>query len=142
VQKGAKSEDPDYDSEAKLTINYIEIPMNVLYRPTMQKIRFFLGAGPSVAFALSGKDKGKENGVPYSAKVKFGNNPDEDDMKRLDLGANFLAGIETPGGFVVSFNYNLGLSNLAPGNDGSGFDVKMRNRYFGLKAGYLLTRRK
>lgn len=135
VQKGAKVKMSDIDYESKLTLHYVEVPLNILYKPAMQKVQFFVGAGPSFAVALSGKEKETENGNTTTYKYKFGNNPDEHDMRRMDFGANFITGIETKTGFLVAVNYNLGLSNVAPG---SSDDSTIKNRYFGFKIGYML----
>ncbi|MFT3747669.1 MAG: porin family protein [Agriterribacter sp.] len=140
VQKGAKSEIKDMNYESKLMLNYIELPLNFLYKPEMQKLRFFVGAGPSIAYALSGKEKEKDNGVNTTYTYKFGNNPDEHDLRALDFGANFLTGIETPGGFLIALNYNMGLSNLLPG--GSSDDGTIKSNYFGFKVGYKLKGKK
>lgn len=134
VQKGYKESDQDY--EDKLTLHYIEIPFNFLFKPKMEKLQFFAGAGPSIAYAVSGKEKEKDMGNTYIYKYKFGNNPDEHDMRAFDFGANFLTGIQTDGGFIITVNYNLGLSNLAPGNGSDEGSIK--SRYFGFKIGYML----
>lgn len=139
VQKGAQTKMSDYAYESKLTLNYVEVPLNVLFKPEMQKVQFFVGAGPSVAVALSAKEKEKENGNTTTYKYKFGNNPDEHDMKRLEIGANFITGVELKGGFLVALNYNLGISNIAPGSSDDG---TIKNRYFGFKVGYLLKDKK
>src|ERR1043166_10060738 len=68
---------------------------------------FFIGAGPSVSFAVSGK--GKFNDL--SAKMHFGNS-DADDMRGFDFGANVLTGYQSPGGFLITANFNQGFSNL------------------------------
>jgi hypothetical protein len=138
VQKGYKVSDQDY--EDKLTLHYIEIPFNFLFKPKMEKVQFFAGAGSSLAYALSGKEKEKNIGNTYTYKYKFGNNPDEHDMKAFDFGANFLTGIQTNGGFVIVINYNLGLSNLAPGDASDEGSIK--NRYFGFKIGYMFKEKK
>ncbi|MGZ5220569.1 MAG: porin family protein [Chitinophagaceae bacterium] len=139
VQKGYKVEISDENYKDKLTLHYVEIPLNILFKPQMQKVRFFVGAGPSIALALSGKEKEEDNGSTNTYKYKFGNNPDEHDMKRLDFGANFITGIETKSGFLVAVNYNLGLSNVAPGDSDDG---TIKNRYFGFKVGYLFKDKK
>ena len=93
---------------------------------------------PAFHFVQKGyNEKIPENDYTY----KFGNNPDEDDMRALDFGANFLAGIETRTGFLVAVNYTHGLSDLAPGGDASN-DSHIKNRFFGFKAGYLLKGKK
>lgn len=137
LQKGYKVSEDNYTD--KLTLNYIELPLNVLFKPEMQKVQLFVGAGPSVAYALSGKEKEEDNGSTETYKYKFGNNPDEHDMKRLEIGANFIAGVETKTGFLVALNYNLGLSNVGPGDSDDG---TIKNRYFGFKVGYLLKQKK
>ena len=133
VQKGAKTEEQDYES--KLTLHYAEIPLNFLFKPEMANLQFFVGAGPSIAFALSGKEKEKYNGDTDTYKIKFGDDPDEHDMRRADIGANFVAGIETKSGFIAAFNFNHGLSNLVPGGSDDG---SIKNRYFGVRIGFLL----
>jgi hypothetical protein len=136
VQKGAKAEDGT--DESKLTLNYIEVPLNLLLKPEMKKIHLFLGAGPSIAYAFSGKEIEKHNGVKTTYKYKFGNKPDKHDLDAFDFGANFLTGFQTPGGFMVALNYNLGFSNLAPGSSSS--DGKIKSKYFAVRVGYLLKR--
>jgi len=139
VQKGAKTKMTDIDYKSTLTLNYIELPLNFLFKPEMPRLRFFVGGGPSIAYAFSGKEKETENGATNTHKYKFGNNPDEHDLKAVDFGANFLTGIETKTGFLFSVNYNLGLSNLAPGGSSDG---TIKSRYFGFKVGYMLKGKK
>lgn len=139
VQKGGKSEVSDIDYESKLTLNYVEVPFNFLFKPKMQNVQFFAGAGPSIAVALSGKEKEKDNGGTQTYKYKFGNNPDEHDMKRTDFGANFITGIETKTGIIVAINYNMSLSNVAPGDSDDG---TLKNRYWGFKIGYIFKAKK
>lgn len=136
VQKGYKYSDIDYTD--KLTLNYIEISMNVLFKPKMSGLQFFVGAGPSVAFALSGKEKENDYGTITTYKVEFGNNEDEDDMKGVDFGANLITGIQLRNGFLVSINYDLGINNLLPGNPDEG---SLKSKYWGFKIGYMFGRR-
>ena len=140
VQKGSKSSDETY--EDKLTYNYLELPLNFVYNTS----GFFIGAGPSIASGLSGKEKYEDKQDPsYSGntKVEFGS--DDDQVKRFEFGANFLTGYKTAGGFLVSANYNLGLTNILNGtSDGSGlFDGgTIKNKYFAIKIGYVFNGRK
>lgn len=100
--------------------------MNIVYK-TQKDRGFFIGAGPSIAYGLSGKEK-------YSdSKVKFGSGDDE--VKPIDFGINALAGYQFGNGFLFSLNYNLGLSNIQKGNSSEMGTVK--NKYFCLKIGYL-----
>lgn len=137
VQKGAKDEQTSGNVTEKVTIgvNCIEIPMNLLYNSSGNMGSFFIGAGPSFTLALSGKWKFDDGTNSLTEDIKFGSG-DEDLMKGFDLGANFLAGYCFPNGLLLSANYNLGLSNLAPGGSADG---TLKSSYFGIKLGYILN---
>ena len=55
VQKGTQSE--DMGEKSTTNINCLEIPVNFLYRTGGKAGSFFVGAGPSFAFNISGKSK-------------------------------------------------------------------------------------
>lgn len=132
VQKGAVPKGLQPDEKEKITLNYIEVPLNFAFRTR----GFMIGAGPSVAFGISGHDKYSSSTQPEEkTSIKWGNS-DEDDLKRMDVGANFLTGYQFSNGLMVAANYNLGLSNLAPGTSSS--DAKATNNYFGFKLAYSL----
>ncbi len=139
VQKGTKSENTNgpVTEKSSTSVNYIEMPLNFLFNVNQGKSggTFFIGAGPSIAFAVSGKTKFDDGTNSVSEKLKFGNGTD-DDMKRMDLGANFITGYRFKNGLLISVNYNAGLSNLIPGESG-GYSAK--SNYFGIKLGYLLN---
>ncbi|MBL0232106.1 MAG: PorT family protein [Chitinophagaceae bacterium] len=123
--------------KSKSTINLIEVPVNFLYNSNGKGGNFFVGAGPSLGFGISGNSRTTySDGTPEeSSKIKFGNTID-DDLKGLDLGANLLAGYCLKGGFMFSVNYNLGLSNLVPKPEGN---EKMKSHYIGIKLGWMLA---
>jgi hypothetical protein len=131
VQKGYKVTDVDYTD--KLTINYLEVPLDLVFRPTMPQVQFFVGAGPSFSFAFSGKEKEDDAGSSSTYDYKFGNNPDEHDMRGFDYGVNFLTGVELKCGFLFAASYNIGLRNLVPGGSSDG---SVKNSNIGLRVGY------
>ena len=135
VQKGSKDENTEsgYTYKVKTTLNYLELPLNVLYNTRGSKGNFFIGAGPSLSIGLSGKSSEELAGEKSSEKIKFGNS-DDDDLKSIDCGTNILAGYETKSGFLVSANYYHGLSNLMPDYT---HESKFNNKYFGMKVGYM-----
>lgn len=137
VQKGTKDEETfgGVTEKIKLTVNCIEVPLNFLYNAPGNSGNFFIGAGPSLAFALSGKITVDDGTNSTSVDMKFGN-ADDDNMKGLDLGANFLTGYCFSNGLLLSANYNIGVNNLFPGgsNDGT-----LKSHYFGIKLGWLLN---
>ncbi|MES2647593.1 MAG: porin family protein [Bacteroidota bacterium] len=130
TQKGAKSSSDD-GMDGSINLNYIELPLNFVYRMNNDNCGLFIGAGPSVAFGISGKSKSDEY---EDEKVKFGNG-DDADLKALDLGGNIIAGFQFKNGVFLSANYNLGLNNFIPGEDID--DIKGTNNYFGFKIGFM-----
>lgn len=136
IQKGSKDEQTSggVTETVSVNINSIEVPLNFLYNAGSNSGSFFIGAGPSFAFALSGKFKYSDGSNSVSEDIKFGNG-DDDDIKGMDLGANFLAGYNFKNGLLFSVNYNAGLANLSPG---SSSDETLKSHYFGIKLGYFL----
>jgi len=134
TQKGGKLKEQSFTDKA--TFNYLELPLNFVYNTKSAKGKFFIGAGPSFAFGLSGKDKWEDGTEKGSDDIKFGSG-DEDDFKAFDAGINFLAGYRFAGGFLIAANYNAGLNNLVNTIDGD--NSKMHNRYFGFRIGYMFS---
>jgi len=132
VQKGSKDEDPDFDEKMTLNINYIEMPVNLLYRTTHAGNYFFFGGGPAIAYAVSGQLKYEWPGDEEKYDLNFGND-ESDDFKPFDFGINALAGYQLKNGLQFSLNYTHGLGNLMIDSD----DGKLKNTSFGLKIGYV-----
>ncbi len=132
VQKGGKlSEEGSTD---KLTLNYLELPLNFVFNTITSKGMFFVGVGPSVNIGIAGKEKWNyDDGETGEEKVNFGSNPD-DDFKAFELGINALTGYQFKSGFFVSANYNAGLSNVANNFD---YDSQYHNWYFGINIGFM-----
>ncbi len=137
VQKGTKDEQTygNGTAKSKIIVNYIEMPLNFLYNSRGKTVNFFIGGGPAVAIAISGKAKYDDGTIKLSEKFKFGNG-DDATMTRGDLGANFIAGFSLNNGLLLSLNYNAGLINLMPHRTG---DASFRSNYFGIKLGYMLS---
>jgi hypothetical protein len=136
VQKGYSVKDEAVTE--KVTINYFEVPLNFIYNAKRNE-GFFIGAGPSISYGISGNDKFEYSGTGMpddNEKIKFGSG--EGEVKPLDFGANVLAGYKLEGGFMISGNYNLGLNKIN-NDDGSGEGGTIKNRYFSVKIGYMFS---
>lgn len=136
VQKGTRNEQSFGGVTEKIKINVycLEMPFDFLYNSRGKTANIFIGGGPSLAVALSGKVKYDDGTIKTSEDLKFGNG-DEDYMRPVDFTANIIAGFSLNNGLMFSVNYNAGLTNLIPqGTD----DVKFRSSYFGIKLGYFL----
>ena len=133
VQKGTKDEQTTSGTTEKvsLTTNHIEVPVNCIYTSN----GFFIGAGPSISFGVSGKFKSSDGTNKTDEHVKYGNT-DNDDLKAFDLGINALSGYQFKSGFFIAVNYNIGLSNLLPGDVPNS---SLKSSYTGIRLGYLLN---
>ncbi|MGZ3764454.1 MAG: porin family protein [Mucilaginibacter sp.] len=125
--KGGKvNEETGYVST---TLNYIEVPINLLFKQRIGNGKFFVGGGPYLAFATSGKNT--ENDI--SEDVQFGKNSGE--INSSDFGLNFLAGYQLDKGFGLNLNYGLGFSNLYNGDFGPG---SIKNKTISVSVSYFL----
>lgn len=126
VQKGSKIS--SNGATATQTLNYIELPLNVLYRTPAGSGHFFGGIGPALGYGVSGTAKSDGE----SQDIHFGSS-DTDDYKPFEVSGNILAGYEFSNGFFVSANYNHGFSNILNGGDS---DASAKNSYIGIRLGY------
>lgn len=135
VRTGTKDEASNNGQTASvdMSINNLELPVNILFNAHSAVGTFFIGAGPSLAYALSGKATASDGSNSTSADLHFGNSAD-DDMKRLNLAANFTTGFTFKQGLLLAVNYNAGLSNLLPQATDNN---KITSHYFGIRLGYM-----
>lgn len=111
---------------------YLEVPVNAVYKTG----RFYMGAGPYLGYALSGKwiEKGEDDdntdNFNDSGKIIFGG---DEGYKRVDFGINLLAGYQLKNKINLGIGYSLGLSN----KDDSDY-WSSKNRVFSLSVGYSL----
>jgi hypothetical protein len=133
-------------SDASLNISYIEVPINLLYKPELGGGKLLLGFGPYIAFGIGGKLKAN-NGE--SRTIAFKNEVTTSDLtsgrpylRRLDAGANLLFGYELSSQLSVQLNTQLGLTKInstykgVVGVIGNNDREKFRNTGFGLSVGY------
>lgn len=134
-QKGSESD----ATGAKTTLNYIDIPVNFIYKPMVGRGNMVLGFGPYVGFGIGGKVNYTNN---TTTEVKFTENfdgtyPTAAQFKRTDAGANLIAGYEFPNNLSLNLNAQLGLKNINPEMPASVNDqTRFRNTGFGLSLGY------
>lgn len=148
--KGAKNEffNPplkaagDYTTTTRLS--YIELPLNLLFRPQLGNGHLLLGFGPYVAYGISGKETTQLNSISVERPVKFKNSVEgwidlvENAYYRpLDAGANILFGYEFAMGAFVQLNAQLGLLKINPEYSWISDDqTAYRNTGYGLSLGY------
>ena len=120
--------------DQKLTINYIDLPVNLLYKTGIQgKGRFSLGVGVTASYIIGGRNKmqayGKSNDTPYTVnnntRIVKGN-----PLAMFDLGVNLVGGYEFPTGLFIRAYYTAGIKDIGLGSESD------KNRIWGLSAGY------
>ena len=129
--KGTNSRYTDSGTTYKetLNLNYLEIPLNAVYKIELGNKKVLLKAGPYLGFAFSGKyiyDDGS------SDKVNIGSDRNNDEIKALDFGLNFGAGIGIKS-YTLGLQYEFGLANISP-DTSNGY--KISNSVFGISLGY------
>lgn len=132
-QKGA-----NYQNENRhLKLTYIEVPVNLVYKPVLGAGRMLLGFGPYVGFGLGGKQEatnGTETDVEFTKTYDAGIAKPQ--VKGIDYGGNLLAGYEFRNNVSFQVNAQLGLANLMPEGTPGNTNVKENNTGFGVSVGY------
>jgi hypothetical protein len=133
-----------FGTENKINIGYIEVPVNLLYKPDLGTGKLLLGFGPYVAFGIGGNYVFDANGsdkrpIKFKSQVTLAEAISQDNyyLKGFDAGANFLFGYEWSNRFSVQLNAGLGLvdiytkvENIDPGK------TSQKNTGFGVSVGY------
>ena len=142
IQKGGKITIPG-SSESSTTLNYLELPLNVVYNLPAGDGNVFLGGGPSFGLGLSGKDKSKDlesggSGTETTTDIKFDGKKDATDnfehLKAIDFGINLIGGYKLANGLFFNVGYSFGLSNISVETDETA-----KNNGLSFKVGYLFN---
>lgn len=128
------------------TLNYLELPLNVVYKASVGSGSIMLGFGPYLAYGLGGKSKLKVGGATTNFDVKFQNTVDAKDIlanpgtsyyRPFDAGANIFFGYETAMGIFLQLETQLGLLDINSDYKGVNMDkANTKNTGFGLSLGY------
>lgn len=151
LQKKAEIEFPADEESGKTStmtssLNYLELPVNLVYSIPVNNMSVYFSAGPSLGYGISGKMKYKgwqvseepHEVTPVEESTDAFKKEDKGGagLKRFDLSANVNAGIQLNNGLYVNAGYLAGLSNLVES------EGKYKNRGILLTVGFLLPSRK
>lgn len=140
--KGAKSKaqmlfGTNYKSTT--TLNYLEVPLNFVYKGALGGGFVMVGLGPYFAFGISGKVKdnyGTTN-VKFKSTIELGDDVSVPYVKRFDAGANIFAGYQMAGGLFFQFNTQFGMLKINPEDKHIPNDkTSYKNTGFGVSLGY------
>jgi len=128
--KGGNSNDGE--STGKIKLNYLQLPVNVVYTIPVRQGKFFFGGGPYAAYALSAKAQDKIGGRNISVDLTLGSD-NNSDIKRTEFGLTLMVGFQFTNKLILGVNSDLGLTSILPGENNG---YSMRNRVYGISAGY------
>lgn len=129
-----------YNRKDVLRLNYLEIPLNVLYNIPVGPGKLFIGGGPYLGIGISDKEsytvtytssgETNLNQVNNGSKnITYGSG--YNDIKSTDFGLGAKLGFALKKGWLISFNYEYGFTDLSNDPRYSG-----KNRTLSLSLGY------
>jgi len=130
-------------SNSTTSINYLEMPLNIVYKAACSNGSFMVGVGPYVAYGLKGKVKTTGDAVTVETNIEFKNTIELTDpldvpfYKGFDAGANAFAGYEMANGVFCQLNMQLGLLKInSEYSEYPDDKTSVKNTGFGLSTGY------
>lgn len=127
----------------KLTMKYLELPVNLVYKIPVSFGKFVVGAGPYAAYCVRADYKLRAFGAggqvaTGSKRIDFDSSPNVFgtgmNMQRWDAGLNFVAGVEFNNCITITGHYGYGLMNIDKSAE------NLNNRYWGVSLGFLFDR--
>lgn len=132
-QKGSELSNGD-----KLSIGYVEVPVNLVYKPVLGTGSVLLGFGPYIGMGIHGTmdytDKTAKDVI--FTNIYSATEATDYQFKKIDAGANFMAGYEFRNKLSASVKAQLGLIDINPESNIEGDHTRYRNTGFGLSMGY------
>ncbi|HVM88713.1 MAG TPA: outer membrane beta-barrel protein [Puia sp.] len=125
-----------YDTKASVHVSFIKIPINLIYKSGGKNGKLSIGVGPYFAFGVGGHYT--SDNTNEKIKIHFGSNPDEDDLKRVDIGVDLMACYKLNDKICVRASFDLGAINyLTPGSTA---DASAHCLSFGITGCYSLSK--
>ncbi|MEX0720318.1 MAG: porin family protein [Balneolaceae bacterium] len=146
--KGAEREQPiiggTETSTMTIRTSYIELPINLLYKPILGNGNLIVGFGPYVAMGVDGEAEVESGGTTENRDIIFqsavdASDPSEDVVyfRLWDAGANFIVGYEFANRISLQLNAQLGLTDINPEREDLPNDESsLKNTGFGVSLGY------
>lgn len=148
--KGHKSDAGEigFTKDFKAKVNYLELPVQILFKPAVSSGNMVIGLGPYIAYGLGGKWKSPEDVligdimIPNEGDIEFNKKGGEADFgtfvygKPWDYGGKAVLGYEYLSKYLLQFNYQWGMENIISqwGDDKRNASIKTKG--YGLSIGY------
>jgi hypothetical protein len=139
--KGARQNIITDDITKTVSLSYIEVPINLLYRPQFGNGHLLIGVGPYGGYGVFGKERVKTGTVTTELKVKYLTDASEEPTtyvyyRALDAGANIFFGYEFYNGIFLQLNGQMGLLKVNCDYGLPNDKTSKKNIGFGLSVGY------
>jgi hypothetical protein len=141
--KGAKDEGQfmGLDFSAEYNLSYLELPLNLLYKPVLGSGYLLLGFGPYLGYGVGGKATYSAENVSIEEDITFTSDYEGEwepsYFKPFDFGGNLFFGYELFNGLSFQVNTQLGLMNIKSENTTiDGDETVFKNTGFGISLGY------
>lgn len=132
------------DVTATTTLSYVEIPLLILFKPTIGKGNALIGVGPYAACAISGSYRtspGTKETISFTNSYK--STDDGNYVRRFDAGMSMILGVQLSNRFFAHLNGQLSLMKINPKiSDIQNDQTSAKNLSFGLSVGYRFHPRK
>ena len=133
-----------YDLDVEMTLNYIQAPLNLIYRHDLSNnFALLLQAGPYIGYGINGKmNVDMDMTLSINGVSRSDSDSDEEDITFgsdemfdfLDVGIGFGAGLLISEKLYLNMGYNLGTIDIAE-------DMSVKNRGFAVTLTYLFGKR-
>jgi hypothetical protein len=126
----------DYNGNAiavktQYSLNYLDVPLQLLYSPTLTFGKPWIGAGLYAGMLLSGTQKSGYN----SSSLLIGDSQN-DDIKRYDFGFNLTAGLTLKCHVLIGADFQQGLTRINPPAEPGSPRPNTRTSVWGIHVGY------
>lgn len=153
ARKGFKQESGGFYGSAnnlQVKADYIELPVNLLYKPKLGMGHLLLSAGPYIAYGTGGNWKSDtdiqlgdirikgEGSVAFRNDGSVRNDSEYTYGRTLDYGFNATLGYEFREHLTLQLTGMVGIANLMPHFNGYQPGGSLRNRGMGISIGYKL----
>lgn len=139
--KGARQNIINEDVTKTISLYYVEVPLNLLYRPQLGDGHLLLGLGPYGAFGVVGRERVKSGTITTELIVKYLTDASQEPTtyvyyRGLDAGVNIFFGYEFYNGIFLQMNGQMGLLKVNSDYGLPNDQTSKKNLGFGLSVGY------
>jgi hypothetical protein len=139
--KGAKQNIITDNIAKTVSLSYVEVPLNVLFRPQLGDGHILLGLGPYAAYGIKGNERTKSGTITIEIPVKYLADAAEEPTTYVyyrgpDAGANIFIGYEFYNQIFCQLNAQMGFLKINSDYGLPNDNTLKKNLGFGLSAGY------